>query len=271
MQIFPRELAPTTSPQEVQCLWHGPGDFAFQPQGILLRVIWLPEEKIKPPQEGMHPFWVNNGGNRRDVRVAEKEDFISFWQPGFSMFLDLNRREGETRLSHPLFWQNVLRVLYFFELLEVQGLLFHASGLLRHGLAYVFPGPSGAGKTTIVRLSPGLPLLSDEIVAVQMFGNGESPKAHGTPFFGDLGQPGEEVTATLKGLYFPQKDKENRLVPLSPRGALMRLLPNVCAFTTWQPRLEKLFNLSFQLAEQAPGFDLHFRPEPDFWQVLNGP
>ena len=92
---------------------------------------------------------------------------------------------------------------------------------------------------------------------------------HGTPFFGDLGHPGEKVTVPVKGLYFPVKAEENRVVPLTLAEAASHLLSCVCAYTTDAERLRKIFDLSHQLVERLPGYLLYFRPEPDFWRALD--
>ncbi len=213
------------------------------------------------------PFCINE---QAEAWVEEDEEKLRFCHPGLSLFLDLNTREGKVRLAQPRAWQDVLRITYFHLLLEQRGLLVHASGLLRRQKAWVFPGPSGAGKTTIVRCSPGLRLLSDEIVALQLADDGPGVMALGTPFYGEWGQPGEQIAAPLAGLYFPRQAKENRLVPLTPREVLTRLLPCVCTFSAWPSRLQKIFDSTSELVARVPGYDLHFRPEPELWQAING-
>ena len=113
-------------------------------------------------------------------------------------------------------------------------------------------------------------VLTDEIAAVEASGNGHLPLAHGTPFFGDWGKPGENMTAPIRGFYFPVQGRENRLVPLTPAETLTRLLPCVCSYTTRKALLQKLFDTSVRLTERIPGFALHFRPEPGLWQAIHG-
>src|SRR5262249_29799700 len=64
-----------------------------------------------------------------------------------------------------------LRVANALLLAEIDGLLLHASSVLRRGRAFLFPGPSGAGKTTIARLAAGGGVLSDEVSAVRRVGD----------------------------------------------------------------------------------------------------
>ena len=202
--------------------------------------------------------------------VVEGQEELWLWRQGLTLSLDFHKKEGEAHLAEARDWHNVLRITYFHLLLEQQGLLLHASGIVHGGEAYVFPGLSGAGKTTIVKHSPGMIVLSDEMVAVQLSSKGTPTMAFGTPFFGDWGKPGEKIVAPLKGLFFPCKAKKNRLVPLSPRETLTRLLPCVFTYTKCRPRLDKLFDLTAELAGRLPGFALHFRPGQDFWKVIDG-
>ena len=241
----------------------GPGSGGFR-----LRITWGPEDELLDHHASMQamniddepPFWLEETGGQ-----------VRFWRPGVSLSLDLVKREGEVRLSSfPREWENVLRVTYFYLLVERQGLLLHASGLARPGEAYIFPGFSGAGKTTVVQNSPGMVVLTDEIAAVSLPVDGSAPLTYGTPFYGDWGRPGDNLTVPLKGLYFPVQDRENYVTPLSPTETLDRLLPCVCAYTSRGDLLNKLFNLSVLLAERVPGFVLHFRPEPALWQAIHG-
>jgi hypothetical protein len=208
-------------------------------------------------------------------RATETREEVSLWLRGLELCLHLHlaSKEGTIELPRrqslsPVQWRNVLRVLYFYAFLEKGGLLLHASGLVRHGRAYLFPGVSDAGKTTIVRQSPGMPVLSDEVVAVELHRNGGNVTAYGTPFYGDWGRPGEPVAAPVEGLYFPVKAQENRVVSLTPRETLTRLLRCILTYTTYPPRLQHVFGLGVQLAFQVPGYAFYFKPGPDIWETL---
>jgi hypothetical protein len=206
-------------------------------------------------------------GDEHSLKIFEDKDELWLWRPSLSLFLNLVEKKGEARLNAANDWETVLRVIYFYSFLSHSGLLLHASGVVRQDQAFVFPGPSGAGKTTIVLHSLDQAILSDEMVLVQMTEAGVT--AHGTPFSGEWGQPGMEISAPLKGLYFPVHDRENRLVPLAPYETLTRLLPCVCTYTTRVPLLEKVFKLATEISQLTQGYALHFRPFPDFWPVLD--
>jgi len=209
------------------------------------------------------------GSQEEGLWLSEKENHVFLRSYDFAVSLDLRARSGEAQIVTEAAWQNVLRLVYFFDFLELGGLLLHASSLVHKQRAYVFPGPSGAGKTTIVAHSTGKAVLNDELSLLLRPEEGAEVLAYGTPFFGDWNRPGEKLAAPVKGLYFPVQDRENRLIPLNPQETLNLLLPRVCTYTTWKPRLEKILDLAVQLSRRVPGFAFHFQPTNDFWQVLD--
>jgi hypothetical protein len=205
----------------------------------------------------------------KKVWVAEDEKRVRFWRPGLSLDADLERYRAKAYVTHPEEWMYAHRIIFSLGYLNLGGILLHAASVVKNGMAYVFTGHSGAGKSTIVRNSPRLPVLSDEVLGVQVRPDNSHPIAFGSPFFGDWGRPGEEMSAPIKGIYFPVKSSHNRLEPLNAAETLALLLPCVWSFTTWEPRLRAMFDITTQLAERIPGYRLHCRPEPSLWEVLD--
>ena len=188
------------------------------------------------------------------------------WQ-GLSGEIDLvSRKARMSCTSNPIALNSFLRFVYSLVLLKEAGFLVHASGLIKNQKGYIFPGKSGAGKTTLARLSPGATLLSDDIPLVKMV---DTPLIFGTPFWGDLAVGGEKTSAPLAGIYFPVKDKKNYTERLKPRQVFERLLPNVVFFFKNEKFSKQLFNLCFELATKVPGYELHFLPDISFWECMD--
>lgn len=228
-------------------------------------LTWSKPEALVPPVTARTIL----ADNETISWLAESGEEVRFWTTEMAFRLNLAQKKGELQISSWVGWRHALRVLFFYGFLENQGILLHASGVVKGGQAFVFPGPSGAGKTTIVRHSPDGVILSDEVVAVRLASSSGVLLAQGTPFFGDWGRPGEKMVAVAKGLYFPRHSSENRLVSLTPPQILARLLPCIFIYTESKERLGKLFDLAAQIAGSVKGFDLHFRPGQDFWQIVN--
>ena len=71
---------------------------------------------------------------------------------------------------------------------------------VRDGRAFLFTGPSGAGKTTIVRHAPDdVTVLTDEISYVRR--QGDAYVAFGTPFAGEWADVGEPISAPIAAIF----------------------------------------------------------------------
>ncbi len=162
---------------------------------------------------------------------------------------------------------SLLRVLFSVALLEVEGLLLHASAVVaRDGRAHVFFGKSGAGKSTAVRLSQPRLSLSDELVIVRRCRDGYY--AYGTPFWGNLESHGENRRAPLGRLLCLKQDTEVHLEALPYPQAFRRLLGCVLFFARQEPWVSQAVDLTARLAREAPVQTLCFRKDDTFWRLL---
>jgi len=215
------------------------------------------------------------GLDARDVRAeggvsVERDgapDRFDLSRYDFRGTLDLGRRALDVTIAeaHELTLDSLLRVALTLALLPARGLLVHAASLARDGRGYLFPGVSGAGKTTLTRLSPEATLLSDELSIVT---TGDDPAVHGTPFWGELARAGVPVTAPLAGMYFPRQASHHAVTPVGERAALCRLLPTVMAFAREPDVVARVFDLAADLVARVPCFVLDFRRDHGFWDAI---
>jgi hypothetical protein len=231
--------------------------------GLTLR----PCSRRDDPPEGAHLFQSAAGDA---LWVKETAQVVSIYRPGAWLCLDLLRWEGEACLSTATDVIDFFLIIFFHWLLGQQGLLLHASGVLWQERAHLFPGSSGVGKSTIVSLSPRKKSLGGDMVAA-LPGEHGGFGAESIPYLQDWTGPVAPLAAPIKGLYFPVQSRDNFLAGLQPSQILKRLLPCLLLFTTWGPRLQQVFESATRLATEVPGYELHFRPEPSFWEVIDAP
>jgi hypothetical protein len=226
------------------------------------------------------PDWRIEVGPRPAGGVAVAEDVVVRRDGGPGRFLvkrgdfagtvDLGERRGAVTFadSNEFSIDTFVRIFYSLALVEAHGLVVHAASLIRNGGAYLFCGRSGSGKTTVTRLSPAATLLSDELSIVRL-AEGQAC-CYGTPFWGELARAGEDRAAPLVGIYFLHHGSRHAVEAIRPRQALERLLPNVLFFARDADLTAGVLSIAADLVEAVPCFDLVFRLDPGFWEVVDG-
>jgi energy-coupling factor transporter ATP-binding protein EcfA2 len=146
------------------------------------------------------------------------------------------------------------------------GLLLHASAISEGERGSVFFGPSGSGKTTVARLSAGRTILTDELVIIKPHNGGY--RAYGTPFWGEFTPGRSNTRAELMGLYSLKKAGRNYLVPMDRAQAVAELYQCVLFFSDDSNLLGRVLDSCCTLVDAVPVYELHFLPDPSFWQVV---
>ena len=192
--------------------------------------------------------------------LVRRGDFFAQWDPKL--------RRGHARMvPSPYSLDSVIRILHTLILAEQGGMLMHASCVALGGRAWVFTGVSGAGKTTISRLSPpDAHILTDEMSFLRP--EAGVYHAHGTPFSGDLGRPGENLRAPLAGVFLLAQGKDNVIETLSKTEAVRVLMSNILYFAQDDVLTAKVFDNAIALAERVPVRRLTFAPDARVWDLI---
>ena len=187
-------------------------------------------------------------------------DFRAEWEP--------SARRGWIRQSaNPYAIDAVLRIVHTLVLARQGGFLLHSASAIRNGKAFLFAGVSEAGKTTISRVAPpDVTLLTDEISYVRKSADGYL--AFGTPFTGELGKLGENVSAPISTLYLLAKGHENRIEPITPGEATRSLLANLLFFAEDEALIQATFHSAFDFVSRVPVAKLTFVPDARVWELI---
>lgn len=165
--------------------------------------------------------------------------------------------------------------------------LIHSASVVRNGKGYIFPGHSGAGKTTISMLSQNDNLiLCDELSA--LMGNSSdgysllagpawsnftfTPKFH----LDSVWKSNPDNVFPLDAVIFPtQKDLREetwleRIKPIDAAFKLMVLFTDTPYIKSLAPETFKQAFLFFSnLTRQIPCFNIHANIETDVWQAID--
>lgn len=165
---------------------------------------------------------------------------------------------------------SLLRLLCSLLLLGRGGFVLHASGVIQNRRAWVFCGPSDAGKTTIARLAGGRRVLNDETVAIVKRGRGYTACA--TPFFGEGGPVMAEARAQapLRGMCFLHKAKHFAHRRLTASQAVGRAFSQVFLPKRDHRVVAGILETLSDFAGRVPCYDLFFPPQPELWEYLDG-
>jgi hypothetical protein len=205
-------------------------------------------ESAAPPGSSVdpaaRPLQVSAAG--RSIAIDRWDFRVRLRDAGSGRRLDYRGR-GRCAMN-PFTVDCILRVLWATLLPRLGGMLVHGCGL-RHGeIGVVFPGPSGAGKTTLARKAPNPDaVLSDELCVVRRADDGW--RIHGTPFWGDFARGGISMRSwplrTVAFLAQAPRDAAT-MTPLVSSEGTLRLLACFMAFAMDRATIER--NLALALA-----------------------
>jgi len=147
----------------------------------------------------------------------------------------------------------LLRILWSILLRRAGGGLFHSCGLRSGDDGILFPGVSGAGKTTLARKAASLEdVLSDEIVPVRRMDDG-GWRIYSSPFWGEFGKGrGSLAGYRLAGVGFLKKAGRLSVDPLAPGEAVQRLLETLLCFELGREAIERNMQMVLGLASDVP-------------------
>lgn len=206
--------------------------------------------------------------NKRNVWLARfKKDFSETVIYCSEMLIPANQRDDITKVINPLCYP-LDQILLMYYLSQREGALVHCAGVDYNGRGYIFPGRSGAGKSTISRILAGrnrFTIISDDRMVVRKSGSVFS--AFGTPW------PGEEEIAENKNLplsaiFFISQGISNRIEQITSREALERLLPVTSIPWYDADTMTEILAFCEDLTSHIPAYSLFFKPDAEIIDLL---
>jgi hypothetical protein len=203
-----------------------------------------------------------------ELRVAQDDGRWQIARGDFSAQWDVAGRCGWIRQPrNPYSVDTLLRIVHTVILSREGGFLLHASSAIRNGRAFLFTGPSGAGKTTIARLAPAdATVLTDEISYVRRGAGGFV--AFGTPFAGEWGDAGVPARAPVGAFFSLGHSAATTRAPLARAAAVRTLMRNILFFAEDAALTGCVFETACEFATHVHGFHLAFAPDAGAWDAV---
>mgnify|MGYP000099906182 CR=1 FL=1 len=245
------------------------------PTAHFITVDWQPsQELIQPgwlqphPQKALFRSGPISQHDNRITMVKHPDGTHTIQSPLFVGTFDPIHHQSKVTIYNKnamLEITNFIMSLLPHLLLEQQGLLLHSSGLVSKGKAFLFTGPSGAGKTTAVRNSPKRQVLSDEMVIIKWNQEGKLV-AYGTFMYGDWNRNGEDIQAPVEGIHFLKKSQTNRIEELGMKESFRRLCQVVCFRSPDNTTTGRILHLVEKALPYVKALDL--QADESFWSLL---
>lgn len=174
---------------------------------------------------------------------------------GKELFTEEN---GKKLLMNP-FSYPLDQILLMYVLSEREGAFMHASAVDFNGKGYIFPGRSGAGKSTISQnfVLKNRGVLSDDRVAIRKIGGNFT--VFGTPWSGDA-EIAENRKLPLRGIFFIRQSDEIVIKKLTPAEAAERLMPVTSIPWYDEEVMSNILSFCEDLVLHIPAYDLYFKP-----------
>lgn len=148
------------------------------------------------------------------------------------------------------------------------GLLIHSSCIIDGAAAYLFSGRSGAGKSTIARLSAPRRVLSNEATIVGI-------DDHGVVVYNSFGfrsEPGlfASGSRSLRAIYLLRQAESISTSTVPSVEALSLLMDKVFYWKFDPHETSKVIRLLMKLVRHVSTYELFFQNNEKFWGAISG-
>ena len=196
-----------------------------------------------PSAGGMAPRckdYIFDGNAKPDIVIDEAKYNLERW-PGCS---------GDVAVYMESGWHFYARLVNFC------GLMLHASAVEYNGLAYLFSGPSGIGKSTAANIFcgeySGARIFNDDKPAIR-FTDG-AWYAYGTPWCGKAGI-NINTRVRIGGIFFLRRGEKNEIKRLSVPMAVAAIMSQTIKGGIPKEKLDMLAETIARLVSDVPVFE----------------
>ncbi|MBP1967041.1 hypothetical protein [Paenibacillus aceris] len=202
------------------------------------------------------------------VTITKESNLISFRRADYLIETSLDYQNSRISVHNELALKHALMNLYSSYLVYHRwGLLIHSSCTIDKDNAYMFAGHSGAGKSTVAKLSHPRELLSDEATIIKI--TPDQITVFDSPFRSELVRTGVKESSTLTGIYLLHQAIDNRIVPLTKSNGLLFLMNKVFYWSHSLEETRNILRLLQHVVNAVSISELHFQKNDTFWELIS--
>jgi hypothetical protein len=169
-------------------------------------------------------------------------------------------------------FNNFLRWFLPRKLLKKDILVLHSSCVIDHdGLANIFLGHSGAGKSTVVELRDGRDHLSDDMNLI-IKEDGKyfvQAGAIGGLFFEKVDYAKKIPVKSLNWLIQDNQFKRERLTPSKSYMKAMASVSNIFWHSLPKKETDKIMEMTLDISKELPMYSVKFKKEKELWNYVD--
>jgi hypothetical protein len=204
-----------------------------------------------------------------DVSINTDENKIIYKRADYLIEVDSCYKNAEISVHNELALKHALMNLFSAFLVHHNwGLLVHSSCVVELGVVHLFAGHSGAGKSTVARLSNPRKLLSDEATILKITEDGIT--VYDSPFRSEL-KPIHYLQHAypVKSIQLLNQSLQNKRVVINKADALFQLIDKVFYWPYCSEETKRIIQLLMLLVKQVPIYELHFQKNNTFWELIS--
>lgn len=202
------------------------------------------------------------------VKITKENGKLFFQRADYLIEADLDYRNAKIFVHNELALKHALMNFYSSYIVHHNwGLLIHSSCARENNTAHIFSGHSGAGKSTAAKLSHPRELLSDEATLVKI--TDDEIKIFNSPFRSEISTTNYDQTAQLGSVQILHQALVNKRVELGKADAILQLLDKVFYWVHSPEETKQIMKLLTLLVEKVPVYQLHFKKDPTFWELIS--
>lgn len=203
-----------------------------------------------------------------EVDISRSSKYITFRRADYLIEATFDYKEVNIYVHDELALKHALMNVYSsYIVYHNWGLLIHSSCVLDNKEAHIFTGHSGAGKSTVAKLSSPRVLLSDEASIVKITNVGI--QVFNSPFRSELEASGKERPASLATIQLLHQAKHNSREVMTKSDAYIELVNKIFYWSHSKEETKQVLNLLKVLVEQVPVYELHFQKNNAFWELIS--